>query len=82
MTTDGMDIRDISISNAEWRVIIDDFESGVNQGPILNIDPDDDREYDAIFIGGGAGGRFGSAYMKAAGGRQLTIDRSSKAIDP
>ncbi len=75
MTTDGMDIRDISISNAEWRVIIDDFESGVNQGPILNIDPDDDREYDAIFIGGGAGGRFGSAYMKAAGGRQLTIDR-------
>lgn len=73
--TDGMDVRDRSISNAEWRTLIDRFEAGELQGPILNIDPDDDREYDAIFVGGGAGGRFGSAYLKARGGRQLTVDR-------
>ena len=35
---------------------------------------EDDREYDAIFVGGGAAGRFGSAFLKARGGRQLTID--------
>jgi dihydrolipoamide dehydrogenase len=32
------------------------------------------QEYDAIFVGGGASGRFGSAYLRARGGRQLTID--------
>ena len=44
-------------------------------GPIRNIRDDDRREFDAIFIGGGAAGRFGSAYLRALGGRQL-IDRS------
>jgi pyruvate/2-oxoglutarate dehydrogenase complex dihydrolipoamide dehydrogenase (E3) component len=44
-------------------------------GPIRNIRDDDDREFDAIFIGGGAAGRFGSAYLRAMGGRQLVIDR-------
>jgi 2-oxopropyl-CoM reductase (carboxylating) len=42
---------------------------------IFNVDEDDAREYDAIFVGGGAGGRFGSAYLRAMGGRQLIIDR-------
>lgn len=34
-----------------------------------------DGEYDAIFIGGGAAGRFGSAYLRAMGGRQLILER-------
>src|SRR5258708_25303353 len=55
--------------------IIDGFERDIRDEPILNVDADDTREYDAIFVGGGAGGRFGSAYLRAAGGRQLTIDR-------
>ena len=44
-------------------------------GPIRNIRDNDDREFDAIFIGGGAAGRFGSAYLRAMGGRQLVVDR-------
>jgi 2-oxopropyl-CoM reductase (carboxylating) len=44
-------------------------------GPIRYIRGDDRREFDAIFIGGGAAGRFGSAYLRALGGRQLIIDR-------
>jgi pyruvate/2-oxoglutarate dehydrogenase complex dihydrolipoamide dehydrogenase (E3) component len=43
--------------------------------PILNIDPDDHREFDAIFLGGGAAGRFGAAYVRAMGGRPLIVDR-------
>ena len=70
-----MNVRDDAVSNAQWRDLIDRFEAGELQGPILNIDEDSDVEYDAIFVGGGAGGRFGSAYLKARGGRQLTIDR-------
>ncbi len=70
-----MNVRHDAVSNAQWRDLIDRFEAGELQGPILNIDEDSDVEYDAIFVGGGAGGRFGSAYLKARGGRQLTIDR-------
>jgi 2-oxopropyl-CoM reductase (carboxylating) len=44
-------------------------------GPIRNIDRSDSREFDAIFLGGGAAGRFGSAYLRAMGGRQLVVDR-------
>src|SRR5579883_2418039 len=44
-------------------------------GPIRNINRSDSREIDAIFIGGGAAGRFGSAYLRALGGRQLVVDR-------
>lgn len=44
-------------------------------GPIRNIRDSDRREFDAIFIGGGAAGRFGSAYLRAMGGRQLVVDR-------
>ncbi len=44
-------------------------------GPIRNINENDRRDYDAIFVGGGAAGRFGSAYLRAMGGRQLVVDR-------
>lgn len=33
------------------------------------------KEYDAIWIGGGPAGRFGSAFHKSAGGKQLLIDK-------
>ena len=75
MSITGMDVHGTPISNLEWRALIDDFEGGVHEGPIYNVNRDDDREFDAIFVGGGAGGRFGSAYMRAQGGRQLTVDR-------
>jgi dihydrolipoamide dehydrogenase len=42
--------------------------------PIFNLRDDGAGVYDAIFVGGGAGGRFGAAYMRAMGGRPLIID--------
>ncbi len=60
----------------QWvRKIEDALERPLEVGPIRNIRDDDRREFDAIFIGGGAAGRFGSAYLRAMGGRQLVIDR-------
>jgi 2-oxopropyl-CoM reductase (carboxylating) len=60
----------------EWGERIDEILDAPDGGPIIyNVDDADDREFDAIFIGGGAGGRFGSAYMRAMGGRQLIVDR-------
>lgn len=70
-----METRDQHLSMAEWNSVIDRAEIGEITGPIYNVDREDSSEYDAIFVGGGAGGRFGSAYLKARGGRQLTIDR-------
>ncbi len=62
----------------EWALLIDDIVAHPrdNAGGLWNVaSPDeDDREYDAIFVGGGASGRFGSAYLRARGGRQLTVD--------
>jgi 2-oxopropyl-CoM reductase (carboxylating) len=47
-----------------------------DRGPALfNVDESDDRMFDAIYVGGGAAGRFGSAYLRAMGGRQLIVDR-------
>src|SRR6266851_2475726 len=62
----------------EWTVLIDDIVAHPQDStePLWNVaTPEEDgREYDAIFVGGGASGRFGSAYLRARGGRQLTID--------
>ena len=44
-----------------------------NRRPYDNYDSTT-REWDAIFIGGGASGRFGSSYFRAMGGNQLTIE--------
>jgi len=63
-----MDVRDVSKSLVGWRELIDQAEVGDVDEPIVNVDQDDPREYDAIFVGGGAGGRFGSAYLRALGG--------------
>ena len=62
----------------EWVQLIDEVVAHPqrNTEALWNVAPpeQDDREYDAIFVGGGASGRFGSAYLRARGGRQLTID--------
>jgi 2-oxopropyl-CoM reductase (carboxylating) len=62
----------------EWALLLDDIidHPQDNTEPLWNVatPEEDDREYDAIFVGGGAAGRFGSAFLKARGGRQLTID--------
>lgn len=67
-----MDIAGTEVTMSDWNGIIDDFLA--RDEPILNLDDDGSGTYDAIFIGGGAAGRFGSAYMKALGGRPLAID--------
>src|SRR3984893_3526172 len=60
----------------QWaRKIEEALEAPSLIGPIRNIRDDDRREFDAIFIGGGAAGGFGSAYLRALGGRQLIVDR-------
>jgi 2-oxopropyl-CoM reductase (carboxylating) len=62
----------------EWALLIDDIVANPSENTegLWNVaaPAEDDREYDAIFVGGGASGRFGSAYLRARGGRQLTID--------
>ena len=62
----------------EWVQLIDEVVANPqrNTEALWNVatPEEDDREYDAIFVGGGASGRFGSAYLRARGGRQLTID--------
>lgn len=70
-----MDVTSETLSMREWEVLIHRAEVGDVGEPIENVDRDDTSPYDAIFIGGGAGGRFGSAYLKALGGRQLVVDK-------
>jgi hypothetical protein len=63
------------ITIEDWSSKIDEYMEDEKVDPIININEDDEREFDAIFIGGGVGGRFGSAYLHAKGGRQLIIER-------
>jgi dihydrolipoamide dehydrogenase len=69
-----VDIRDQHFNLGEWNQIIESSLADQDSEPLVNIVGDDDAVYDAIYIGGGAGGRFGSAYLKAMGGRPLIID--------
>lgn len=69
-----MDIRDQHPNLAEWNQLIESCLSDPDSEPLLNLGRDENPVYDAIFIGGGAGGRFGAAYLKAMGGRPLIID--------
>ncbi len=69
-----MDIRDEHYNLGEWNQLIESCLSDPDSEPLLNLERDENPVYDAIFVGGGAGGRFGSAYMKAMGGRSLIID--------
>ena len=68
-----VDVRDQHFSLAEWYDLIESCLRGDVTEPIVNL-RDSDGEFDAIFIGGGAGGRFGAAYLRAMGGRPLLVD--------
>jgi 2-oxopropyl-CoM reductase (carboxylating) len=71
-----MDISQAKWSTSRWTEEIDSrLASGAKSDPIISIDPHDQRPFDAIFLGGGAAGRFGAAYLRAMGGRPLIIDR-------
>lgn len=70
-----IDIRRQKLGLEDWGRLIESLLTEENGPALFNIDEQDGREYDAIFLGGGAGGRFGSAYLRAMGGRQLIIDR-------
>ncbi|MCX6463176.1 MAG: FAD-dependent oxidoreductase [Pseudonocardiales bacterium] len=70
-----MDVRDRHLNLAEWNALIEESLADPASEPILNLDPAPaDPVYDAVFVGGGAGGRFGAAYMRAMGGRPLILD--------
>lgn len=69
-----MDIRNQHYNLGEWNDLIERSLADPDSEPLLNLAGDADPIYDAIFVGGGAAGRFGAAYMKAMGGRPLIID--------
>lgn len=70
-----MDVGHQRLDLSEWTRIIDDTLDRCSEEPIVNLPEGGTHTYDAVFIGGGAGGRFGAAYLKAMGGRPLIIDR-------
>jgi pyruvate/2-oxoglutarate dehydrogenase complex dihydrolipoamide dehydrogenase (E3) component len=71
----------IDVSRTQWSITrwSEEIETRLaaddRQEPFINVNADDPREFDAIFLGGGAAGRFGAAYLRAMGGRPLIIDR-------
>ncbi len=69
-----MDIRDQHSNLGEWNELIERCLADPDSEPLLNLASDREPVYDAIFVGGGAAGRFGAAYLKAMGGRPLIID--------
>jgi pyruvate/2-oxoglutarate dehydrogenase complex dihydrolipoamide dehydrogenase (E3) component len=70
-----MDVHDQHPNLGEWIDLIEGSLADPDSEPIENLAPDaETAEYDAIFVGGGAGGRFGASYMKAMGGRPLILD--------
>jgi dihydrolipoamide dehydrogenase len=71
-----MDVYGKFIPLAEWKVLIDDWLETPGQEAFYNLKPDaKEATYDAIFIGGGASGRFGAAALTARGGRALVVDK-------
>ncbi len=70
-----MDVWGDQFTIEKWQHLIAEFLENGNNVPIVNINATDTREFDAIFLGGGAAGRFGAAYLRALGGRVLIIDR-------
>lgn len=66
-----MDVTGTHLDLAAWKRLAD----GLADEPIVNLADGGADEYDAVFIGGGAGGRFGAAYLEAMGGRPLIVDR-------
>jgi 2-oxopropyl-CoM reductase (carboxylating) len=72
---DLMDLHDSKLTMVEWEALIHSAETGEVSEALENVHRDKGNAYDVIFIGGGAGGRFGSAYAQARGLRQLAIEK-------
>jgi pyruvate/2-oxoglutarate dehydrogenase complex dihydrolipoamide dehydrogenase (E3) component len=71
-----VDIYGKFISLPEWKELIDERLDNPGQEPIYNVKPDSKEvTYDAIFVGGGASGRFGAAMLTALGKRALLVDK-------
>jgi pyruvate/2-oxoglutarate dehydrogenase complex dihydrolipoamide dehydrogenase (E3) component len=70
-----MDLRNSTLSMAEWETLIHRAEAGEVSEALENVQRERGNAFDVIFVGGGAGGRFGSAYAQARGLRQLVIDK-------
>jgi dihydrolipoamide dehydrogenase len=70
-----MQLHGTTLGIGEWERLIHRAEVGEVTEPLENVDRSNTSEFDAIFIGGGAGGRFGAAYLAARGGRGLVVDR-------
>lgn len=70
------DIQARYLGIGQWAREIDSMLDDTDDDRVVwNVHDDDTREFDAIFLGGGAAGRFGSAFLRARGGRQLIIER-------
>jgi dihydrolipoamide dehydrogenase len=68
-----MNIRGVQYTLREWKDLIEARLADPASEPLVNV-ARDEGGYDAIFLGGGGAGRFGAAYLKAAGGRPLIVD--------
>ena len=74
--TNIIDIHAEHLTIGGWEKRIDALlENTQDNTALFNVNEADHRDFDAIFLGGGAGGRFGSAYLRAMGGRQLIIEK-------
>jgi pyruvate/2-oxoglutarate dehydrogenase complex dihydrolipoamide dehydrogenase (E3) component len=75
MTT-AWDIQNTYLGIGDWAPEIDSMlENPDDRRVVFNINESDNREFDAIYVGGGAAGRFGSAYLRALGGRPLIVEK-------
>ena len=70
-----MDLREHNYTMGEWETLIHRAEVGEVNEALKNVHEEKGTHYDVIYVGGGAGGRFGSAFAQARGLRQLVIDR-------
>jgi dihydrolipoamide dehydrogenase len=70
-----MDLREHHFTMGEWEVLIHQAEVGVVTEALEHVHTEKGPHYDVIYVGGGAGGRFGSAFAQARGLRQLVIDK-------
>lgn len=70
-----MDLTTRTLTLGEWEDLIHRAERREVSEPLENVHRHQGSHFDVIFVGGGAGGRFGSAYAQARGLRQLVIDK-------
>jgi pyruvate/2-oxoglutarate dehydrogenase complex dihydrolipoamide dehydrogenase (E3) component len=70
-----MDLRGNHLSMPEWEGLIHQAEEGIVTEALEHVHTEKGPHYDVIYVGGGAGGRFGSAFAQARGLRQLVIDK-------